>query len=399
MRLAFVVQRYGEDIGGGAELHCRRIAERMARRHHVEVLTTTALDYMSWKHHYPVGRTELNGVTVNRFRVDYTRDKRRFDRHSIRIYGRPHSILDELEWIRLAGPVASGLLRALSERRVEFDVIFFFTYEYATTYFGIQIAPERAVLIPTAHDAPPIYLDLFRPIFRLPRYLIYNTPAEKTFIERCFANADMPNVVVGVGVEPPPAEASADRFRDRWDIQGDLLLYVGRVDESKGCGELFDFFTRYTAMHGGDLKLVLIGQPVMRIPSHPHILSLGYVDEQVKYDGIAASLACVAPSPYESLSMTCQEAWQMERAVLANGRSEVLADQVRRSGGGWMYHDFASFADALDAARTHPALRASYGSSGRQFVESTYGWDVIEAQYEDVIRIVASKVSAPEVNT
>ena len=31
MRLLYVVQRYGETIAGGAEQHCREIAERMAR--------------------------------------------------------------------------------------------------------------------------------------------------------------------------------------------------------------------------------------------------------------------------------------------------------------------------------------------------------------------------------
>ena len=31
MKLAIVVQRYGADINGGAELHARYIAERLAR--------------------------------------------------------------------------------------------------------------------------------------------------------------------------------------------------------------------------------------------------------------------------------------------------------------------------------------------------------------------------------
>ena len=108
--------------------------------------------------------------------------------------------------MRLAGPVASGLLRTLAERRTEFDVIFFFTYEYATTFFGILVAPERAVLVPTAHDSPAATLDMFRATFHLPRFIIYNTLSEKSFVEERFANAGVPNVVAGVGVEPPPEE-------------------------------------------------------------------------------------------------------------------------------------------------------------------------------------------------
>lgn len=388
MNLAFVVQRYGEDIGGGAELHCRRIAERLACRHRVEVLTTTALDYVSWKHHYPAGRTELNGVAVNRFRVDYSRNKRRFDRHSLRVYGRPHSILDELEWIRLAGPVSSELLRTLAGRRDEFDVVFFFTYEYATTYYGIQLVPERAVLIPTAHDSPGIYLDIFRSTFRLPRYIIYNTQAEKDFVERRFANEDVPNVVVGVGVDPPPSPPDADRFRARVGLAGAFILYVGRVDESKGCAELFDFFQRYRQAGRRDLKLALMGRSSMRVPAHPDIVSLGYVDEQMKYDGIAAATLLILPSPYESLSMTCQEAWWVSRPVLANARSAVLRDQIQRSGGGWLYDDFESFAHVLDEVQALPDAHAVRGANGRRFIEVNYDWKKIDADYESVIRTV-----------
>ena len=55
MKLAVVVQRYGADISGGAELHARYIAERLARHATVEVLTTCARDYVTWKNELPAG--------------------------------------------------------------------------------------------------------------------------------------------------------------------------------------------------------------------------------------------------------------------------------------------------------------------------------------------------------
>src|SRR6187397_1308998 len=48
VKLAFVVQRYGDQIAGGSEAHCRELARRLAPTHDVTVLTTCATDYVTW---------------------------------------------------------------------------------------------------------------------------------------------------------------------------------------------------------------------------------------------------------------------------------------------------------------------------------------------------------------
>jgi hypothetical protein len=77
VKLAVVVQRYGQSINGGAELHARYVAEHLARHAEVQVLTTCATDYITWRNELRAGDEQVNGVPVRRFRVRHPRDPQR----------------------------------------------------------------------------------------------------------------------------------------------------------------------------------------------------------------------------------------------------------------------------------------------------------------------------------
>ncbi len=110
MKLAVVVQRYGADISGGAELHARYIAERLARHAQVEVLTTCAKDYITWRNELPAGEEIVNGVRVHRFPVSRPRNTDEFGRRSTVVFEQPHSIADELKWLQSEGPTSPALI-------------------------------------------------------------------------------------------------------------------------------------------------------------------------------------------------------------------------------------------------------------------------------------------------
>src|SRR2546423_13312956 len=99
MKLAIVVQRYGADINGGAELHARYVAEHLAPHARVTVLTTCARDYVTWRDEYRAGVEVINGITVQRFPVAHERDVKIFARRSEQVFEAPHSLLDELKWL------------------------------------------------------------------------------------------------------------------------------------------------------------------------------------------------------------------------------------------------------------------------------------------------------------
>ena len=74
MKLAVIVQRYGAELNGGAELHARYVAEHLAQHAEVEVLTTCATDYITWRNELDPGPDVVNDVPVRRFPVSRERD-------------------------------------------------------------------------------------------------------------------------------------------------------------------------------------------------------------------------------------------------------------------------------------------------------------------------------------
>jgi glycosyltransferase involved in cell wall biosynthesis len=384
VKLAVVVQRYGADINGGAELHARYIAERLAARHDVTVLTTCALDYVTWRNELPEGESQVHGVRVRRFAVERERDPDEFGRLSFDVFEREHSVKDELRWLDAEGPTSPALIRFIDAHASEFDYLFFFSFRYYHSYHGVRAASDRAILVPTAERDAVMGMGIFPAIFRGARALMYNSPEERAMIQAASGNEDVPGVVVGVG-SAVPEQAHPLRFRQRYGIEGPFVLYLGRIDENKGCAELFQFFQHYLFNTRRPLTLALAGKSILPIPDHPQIRHLGFVDDAVKFDALAACDALIMPSFYESLSMVALEAWAMGRPVLANARCDVLQGQCLRSNAGLFYADYPEFAETLHTLTTNRALNTALGRNGRAFFRAHYAWPVIDAKYDAML--------------
>ena len=381
MRLAFVVQRYGEEVNGGAEALCRWVAERMRKYFSVEALTTCALDYLTWANHFPPGESVVNGVTVRRFPVDAPRDMDTFNLFARKLFANEQrTLLDEMEWLRLQGPLSSPLLSYIKENEHRFDLFIFVTYSYLTTYLGLQLVPQKSVLIPAAHDEPHFAFSAFQPIFHLPRGIIYCTNEERRFVQSQRHNQRVPSCVAGVGVEDAENAPQAEPLEA---FPSPYLLYVGRVDVMKGCRELLTYFLRYIKQRNSNAHLVLLGKQAMEIPAHPQIHAPGFVSAAQKDDAIRRAAVVVNPSEYESLSIVLLEAWQAGVPVIANGRSDVLAEHCLSSNGGLYYTNYDEFALGLDLLLANPALRETLGRQGKQYVAERYSWDVVEKTYID----------------
>jgi glycosyltransferase involved in cell wall biosynthesis len=394
LRLLFVVQRYGREVAGGAELSCRQFATHLAERgHEVEVLTSCAISYVDWANAYPPGEELLDGVVVHRLPVRRPRQHRFFgplDFRAVWQY-RPSSLVLQEAWMQAQGPDLPDLAAWLEERAADYDVVIFFTYLYYTTWRGLS-AVDRSVptiLHATAHDEPPLWLQVFDQMLVLPTAYAYFTQEERTLISRR-THRERPGPVVGIGTDLDVA-ADGNRFRALTDL-GDrpYLLYVGRVDPAKGSVELYEQFLAYKERHDGDLVLVIVGDPVSPLDPHPDVVLAGYVDDQTKADAIAGCLALVQPSYFESFSMILVEAWAQGRPAVVQGRSDVLLGQAVRSGGAIPYRDFAEFEAAVDLLVENPDLAARLGESGRRYVRQQYSWDTVLDRYEGLLRSVGA---------
>jgi glycosyltransferase involved in cell wall biosynthesis len=396
VRILYVVQRYGDEVAGGAEQHCRDFAERLvARGHDVEVLTSCATSYVDWANDYEPGSTELRGVLVRRMPVQHARRGGLFAAFNARLVHRMRLAPLEMqrEWMRMQGPYVPDLPRWLARNASAFDCVVFVTYLYWTTWAGLRAVAgaHPTVLHPTAHDEPPLRLTLFDELFRLPDALAYLTPEEAQLVAERFPGAPA-GEVVGVGVDL--GARASDRLFRRWAGIGraPYLLYVGRVDPAKGAAELLDHFAAYKERSPSDLVLVLLGEQVMDVPRRADVVTTGFVDTSMRDSAVAGALALVQPSYFESFSMVVTESFAQARPALVQGRCRVLAGHARRSGAALPYSGFAEFETAVDMLLRDRALADALGRRGRAYVEREYGWDAVMARYE---RLLEATVEAP----
>jgi glycosyltransferase involved in cell wall biosynthesis len=371
MKLAAVIQRYGADVAGGAEAHCRGLVHALRPMHDVEVLTTCALDYITWKNHFPVGTTTEDDIRVTRLANRRERDVRRFGAISDAVFHDDHTAADERKWINENGPVCPDLVSAVQSRR-DIDYFLIYSYRYYTAAMTAGAVPDRAVLVPTAEDDPAISLGVFAELFRSVRGLLYLTPEEQQLVEGV-SHTNKPAAIIGTGLALTPNDPA---HLTRFALPAEYVFYGGRIDRNKGVDQLFRYYIWLASTWPDAPALVLAGHQVLDIPEHPKVRYLGYVSDEEKAALLAGASVAIMPSAFESLSIFVLEAWAHGTPVLVNARCKVLEGQCRRSQGGLYYRDLAEFAAMMRMLMSEPSLRRQLGVAGRAYVDREYSWQI-----------------------
>jgi glycosyltransferase involved in cell wall biosynthesis len=399
VKLAFVTPRYGPEVIGGAETAARMLAERMVVRPDwdVEILTSCALDHLTWENTEPPGTSTINGVTVHRFPTASQRLLKYFALDGeLRVSPASADLERSRQWISLNGPMCPDLVDAVAS--TDADVVACYPYLFATTVDAIAVSPAPTVLHPAAHDEPALYLRAFRQSFRDIDGLVYHTRAERRLMEHAFGIGSTPQIVLGLGVgEPVGAGNRGGSILGLGDRP--YLCYLGRVDEHKGCTMLAEYFAQYKARHPSDLALAFVGPVSVEAPDHPDMVVTGTVSEADKWDILAGADVMVSPSAYESFSLVLLEAWTLGVPVLVNAACAATMEHARRSGGGMWFDSYRSFEAAVDRLTGDVALRSTLGEAGSRYTERYYLWPAIIDRYADFLGSVVARGRRRPVHT
>ncbi len=384
-KIGIVTPRYGVDVAGGAESGIRGWAEQLAARGYaVEVLTTTTIDMASWGDHTSPGVEYLNGVTIRRFRTS-TVDDRPFHALRLKVDRGERPRFSEEERFMEDNLRSIDLERFIAEHAEEYACLLVTPYLYGTSYWTIQQASDRAILIPCLHDEPLAHLSIIRMMLERAAAIFFNSEEERDFALHTLRVANPYHTCLGFGFPDHPEQGDPLRFRWRTGITGPMLLYAGRLELGKNVPLLIDYFVRYKAERPGPLTLALSGTGNIRPPKRDDIIELGMLSREALTDAYSGALALCQLSLNESFSLVLMESWLQSRPVIVHADCAVTRGHVERSGGGYAIGSYEEFRAAVDALLADETAGAARGERGKTYVLERYTWSRLLPRIEESI--------------
>lgn len=416
-KIAFVVVRYGKEINGGAELHCRMLAERLSGKYQVEILTTCVKNYVTGKNEFPTGTEVIDGIKVRRFptspeplkhhryshRITRTQKFRKFlcRKHLLnpisRIFPTWNIFKNSGEAVLKSGVFYSpDLFNYIKLHQQEYSAFIAFTLDFPTTYYTALYVPEKTIIIPLLHPTDTAFSPLATYTMTHSSYIAFNTTAEEKLGEDIFGPRMSKHGIVSVSFERSNP-ASWSETKTKYKLPEHYLLYVGRIDADKTT-DVFTYFSAYKREYPtSSLTLVLMGGLYMKPIISSDIIYTGFVSDEEKTTIIQHADIVINPSRFESLSLILLEAFHEKKAMLVNGHCNVLKEHSQKSGGAaFTYFGMTDFIQKLHKLESSESLRKDMGEKGFVYVTKNYNWNTIMKRLtsciENVIRANNSSI-------
>ncbi len=375
-RLRIVTPRFGEAVVGGAEAVARDLALRLgAAGWRVEVLTTCAVEAVTWANRLPAGTSYDGPVTVHRHPTAIRRPPRLFHQLSRVVFRLPPALRPEALWVALQGPFSPGLVRALAAAPAAPTL--FLPYLYHPALRGAPRSRGARLLMPAAHEERPLCLRSVARLVAAVDGFLYATPEERALLESAHPAAAQRAWRVGNTGIDAPADVDPGRARARLGLDGPYLLHAGRAATGKGIDDLLAALTRLRGTHP-EVRLVLAGDAGAPAgddrrggPGGPG------------WSGSCSGTRSPAPPRWWCRATSRASPCSPSRPGRWAGRPCSTAPprrspgRRRGSGGAILYRGPAELAAAAEALLDDPDRGAALGACGRRFVEDRYRWAAV----------------------
>jgi glycosyltransferase involved in cell wall biosynthesis len=200
------------------------------------------------------------------------------------------------------------------------------------------------------------------------------------------------------GVRPPSQEErDAARVELGWPSQAFVILFLGRLNDSKGLDVLLHSFAKLIPDHP-EARLVLVGggaeEEALRDLSNslrvePQVQFAGYVSEPARF--LDACDLLVLPSRWETFGFVLLEAMARGKPIVASrigGIPEVVGDEA-----GLLIppDDGAALAKAIGTLAEDSDYRARLGEAGRMRAKSLFSLSVVHERIDRLFREVLAR--------
>lgn len=405
-KIAFVIGLYGEEVNGGAEKHCKMLAEHLVSHYSVEVLTSTTSNYVTFEPFYTEGTDYLNKIKVTRFRCnpfdpkvhEKARKKGRLGRKIRRLLFKTGILTPlanlfsrwsiglekELEILKSHGLYSERLIQYVRQHYEDYKVIVLLSYPNPNFYFINELIPEKCLLIPTAHNEGDIFRSFHTHLFTTVRHIAFNTETEEELCRSIFGNKMSKSSILAVGIDLAEP-AGKEYIYQKFHLPQRYILYFGRISEVK-INKLIAWFLDYKRITKDDVKLVLTGEVFMDKLSHDEIIYTGFVTESEKTALIQHCQLVVNPSDKESLSLLLLETMSLGKPALVNGASEVMRQHSLKSGYAVEHYlSKSEFIKKMTLMLIGSVDDQKIREKAMQYVKENYAWDVIVGRFREIL--------------
>ncbi len=195
-----------------------------------------------------------------------------------------------------------------------------------------------------------------------------------------------------------PREEDVVRVRERYQLDGRFLLYVGNVMPHKNLERLIEAFARLRKEGNEDLRLLIIGDEISKLPSlrravhrhklQKHVRFLGFLPDEMLVVLYRLAAVFVFPSLYEGFGLPPLEAMASGTPVVTSNVSslpEVVGDAALLVDP----YDPESIKSGIARVLEDPALRESMRRKGLERVRA-FSWERSVQRTRDIYMEVAA---------